>query len=136
MYTMNAVEFNDKIMKGHFKKIYPVIAEQIVARTGITSGKCIDLGGGPGMLGISLAKITNLNVTIYDLMPECVELADQNSMDNGVQDKVFALQGKAEEMPFDDNAIDLVVSRGSIFFWDDQEKGLSEVWRVLRPGGM
>ena len=38
-------------------------------------------------------------------------------------------------MPFPDDTVDLVVSRGSIFFWDDPAKGLSEVARVLRPGG-
>lgn len=38
-------------------------------------------------------------------------------------------------MPFPDNSVDLVVSRGSIFFWDDPVKGLQEVYRALRPGG-
>jgi ubiquinone/menaquinone biosynthesis C-methylase UbiE len=135
MYQMNAVEYNEKVMKGHFKKIYPVIASQIVERTGITSGVCIDLGGGPGMLGISLAKITDLKVTVYDLMPECVDLVPQNSLENGVSDRVDAIQGMAEDMKFEDNSVDLVVSRGSVFFWEDQKKGLSEVYRVLKPGG-
>ncbi len=135
MYQMNAVEYNEKVMKGHFKKIYPVIASQIVELTGITSGHCIDLGGGPGMLGISMAKITDLQVTIYDLMPECVALVPENSLANGVADQVNAIQGMAEDMKFADNSIDLVVSRGSVFFWEDQKKGLSEVYRVLRPGG-
>jgi SAM-dependent methyltransferase len=38
-------------------------------------------------------------------------------------------------MPLPDNSADLVVSRGSIFFWDSPAKGLQEVYRVLRPGG-
>ncbi len=135
MYQMDAVDFNENVMKGTFKKIYPVIASQIVECTGITSGHCIDLGGGPGMLGISLAKITELKVTVYDLMEDCVKLVPQNSIDNGVSDKVNAIQGMAEDMKFDDNTIDLVVSRGSIFFWEDQLKGLSEVYRILKPGG-
>jgi ubiquinone/menaquinone biosynthesis C-methylase UbiE len=41
----------------------------------------------------------------------------------------------AEDMPFPSNSVDLVVSRGSIFFWTDPSKGLQEVYRVLRPGG-
>jgi len=135
MYTMDAIEFNEKVMKGYFRKIYPVIARQIIERTGITSGHCIDLGGGPGMLGICLAVLSDLKITNYDLMPECVELVLQNSLDNGVIDRVKAIQGIAEDMKFDDNSIDLVVSRGSVFFWEDQKKGLSEVYRVLRPGG-
>jgi ubiquinone/menaquinone biosynthesis C-methylase UbiE len=132
---MNAAEFNEKIMKGHFRKIYPVIAAQIVERTGVASGRCIDLGGGPGMLGVCLAKISSLKVTVLDLMPECVELARENSREECVEDRVDAIQGVAEKLPFDDGSADLVVSRGSIFFWQDQAQGLAEVYRVLRPGG-
>jgi len=134
-YTMNAADFNEKIMKGHFRKIYPVVAAQIVERTGVTSGRCIDLGGGPGMLAVCMARITSLQVTVVDLMPECVGLARENSLEAGVADRVDAMQGRAEALPFDDGSIDLVMSRGSIFFWEDQQKGLAEVWRVLRPGG-
>jgi ubiquinone/menaquinone biosynthesis C-methylase UbiE len=132
---MNAAEFNEKIMKGHFRKIYPVIAGQIVERTGVTSGRCIDLGGGPGMLAVCIAKISSLKVTVVDLMPECVELARENSAEAGVGDRVDAMQGVAEALPFRDETVDLVVSRGSIFFWQDQARGLAEVFRVLRPGG-
>ena len=135
MYTMNAIEFNEKIMKGHFKKIYPVIARQIVQVTGITKGLCIDLGGGPGMLGISLAKITELKVIVYDLLEDCVKLVPLNSKENKVENRVNAIQGRAEDMTFPTNSVDLVVSRGSIFFWEDQQKGISEVYRILKPGG-
>ncbi len=135
MYQMNAIEYNEKIMKGHFKKIYPVIASQIVECTGVTSGHCIDLGGGPGMLGISIAKITDLKVTIYDLLADCVKLVPENAEANGVGKKVNAIQGVAEDIKFKDSSIDLVVSRGSIFFWEDQLKGLSEVYRILKPSG-
>lgn len=135
MYTFNSAEFNEKVMKGHFKKIYPVIARQILERTGMTSGRCIDLGGGPGMLAVELAKASALDVTVCDLTLECVALAKENSREHGVHERVSAVQGAAEKLPFEDNSADLVVSRGSIFFWEDQEKGLAEVYRVLRLDG-
>ena len=134
-YTFNATEFNEKMMKGQFKKIYPVIARQILERTGITSGRCIDLGGGPGMLAVELAKASALKVTVCDVTFECIALAKENSLEHGVEERVSAVQGAAEKLPFDDNSIDLVVSRGSIFFWEDQQQGLAEVFRVLRPSG-
>ena len=134
-YTFNATEFNEKMMKGQFKKIYPVIARQILERTGITSGRCIDLGGGPGMLAVELAKASALKVTVCDVTFECIALAKENSLEHGVEERVSAVQGAAEKLPFNDNSIDLVVSRGSIFFWEDQQQGLAEVFRVLRPSG-
>ena len=38
-------------------------------------------------------------------------------------------------LPFRDNSFDLVISRGSIFFWRDQSTALREIVRVLKPGG-
>jgi len=135
MYEMNAKEYNEKVMKGHFKKVYPLIASQILQLTKISEGKCIDLGGGPGMLGISMAEITNLDVVIYDLLPDCVQLAKENAAERNLSHRVTSKQGVAEDIQFSDNSIDLVISRGSIFFWEDQKKGISEVYRVLKPAG-
>ena len=53
-----------------------------------------------------------------------------------MSDKVSVLQGNAEQMPFGDNTVDLIVSRGSIFFWNDKSQGLREIYRVLKPGGI
>src|ERR1035437_3386281 len=135
MYEMNAKEYDEKVMKGHFKKVYPLIASQILQITKISEGKCIDLGGGPGMLGISMAEITNLEVVIYDLLPDCVQLAKENAAERNLSHRVTSRQGVAEDIQFPDNSIDLVISRGSIFFWEDQKKGISEIYRVLKSDG-
>jgi ubiquinone/menaquinone biosynthesis C-methylase UbiE len=42
----------------------------------------------------------------------------------------------AESLPFPDQTADIVVSSLSFHHWADQEKGLQEVARVLRPGGL
>jgi len=122
-------------MKGLFRKVYPCIARQILERTGVEEGHCLDLGGGPGMLGISMAEITHLHVVIYDLLPECIEEAQRNIEERNLWQRINTKQGRAENIDFPDNSMDLVISRGSIFFWEDQKKGLCEVYRVLKPGG-
>ncbi len=53
---VNVTQF-DQIAREIFAPIYPVIAEQIVRKTGITAGQCLDVGCG-GYLGMALAKIT------------------------------------------------------------------------------
>ena len=55
--------------------------------------------------------------------------------DKGLADRLLAIVGVAERLPLPDNSVDLLVSRGSIFFWDDPVQGLEEVQRVLRVGG-
>ena len=135
MMAMDARKYNERTMKGLFRKIYPVIAEQAIARTGIRSGLCIDLGGGPGMLGICVAEASDLHVVIVDPLPECIELAGENIAERQLAQRVTAQVGRAEALAFPDGSVDLVVSRGSIYFWDDQGRGLGEIFRVLRPGG-
>ena len=44
-------------------------------------------------------------------------------------------QAAAERLPFADASFDLVVSAMSFDHWADQELGLAECARVLRPGG-
>jgi ubiquinone/menaquinone biosynthesis C-methylase UbiE len=43
--------------------------------------------------------------------------------------------GSAESLPFPDDSADLVVSTLSFHHWSNQEAGLIEIARVLRPGG-
>jgi len=131
----DAVHFNDKIMKGVFAKIYPVIAEDLLNRCGIRSGLCLDLGGGPGMLAVRLAEISDLQVIVVDPVPECIELAEENAAEHGRCDQVSAQLGQAEKLNFAEGSVDLVVSRGSVYFWNDQAEGFREIYRVLRPGG-
>lgn len=135
MIAMNARQYNERTMKGLFRKIYPVIARQAIARTGIRTGLCIDLGGGPGMLGICIAEASDMQVVIVDPLPECIELARQNIAESRMIDRARAEIGRAEALPFPEGEVDLVVSRGSIYFWESQHQGLREILRVLRPGG-
>lgn len=43
--------------------------------------------------------------------------------------------GKAESLPLPDASVDLVLSTMSFHHWQDKEKALSEIGRVLRSGG-
>jgi ubiquinone/menaquinone biosynthesis C-methylase UbiE len=43
--------------------------------------------------------------------------------------------GKAEENPIESNSVNLVVTQSSFHEWEDQRKGLSESFRILKPGG-
>lgn len=43
--------------------------------------------------------------------------------------------GQAEDLPFADNTFDVVVSQFGLMFFEDRNAALSEMWRVLKPGG-
>ena len=44
-------------------------------------------------------------------------------------------EGLAEALPFEAETFDAVVSQFGLMFFDDRQRALQEMWRVLRPGG-
>lgn len=130
-----AAERMAKTAKTLFAPVYPAVARQIVEDTGIKEGICIDLGTGPGGLGIALAKGWNFKVYAVDINPFAVAIAQKNAVDAGVGDRFFPMFGDASDLPFKDNFADLVVSRGMIPFIDDLVPVFREAYRVLKKGG-
>lgn len=126
----------EKIVKGAFAPIYPVIAKQIVDKCQITRGNCIDVGCGSGPLSIMLAKITDLDIYAMDVLTKAIELLKDKIETEDLSKKIKPMLNDAESMPFDDGFADLVVSRGSMFFWNDKTKVFKEIYRVLKPNGM
>jgi SAM-dependent methyltransferase len=121
---------------GRFAPIYPALAQQITDDFGVTEGVCVDMGGGSGALSFALAEETDLTFYVLDIDPWAVRLCNYLAMEEDMMDRVRAIQADAQDMPFRDEYADIVVSRGSIFFWPDQLAGVREAYRILKPGGV
>lgn len=50
--------------------------------------------------------------------------------------RCFIQQGSADDIPHEDGVFDVVTAFETIFFWPSLEKCMSEVYRVLKPGGI
>ncbi|MBP2134033.1 ubiquinone/menaquinone biosynthesis C-methylase UbiE [Methanomicrobium sp. W14] len=135
MFDKEAAEKFDRIAKTDYEMVYPVIAGQIVEKTGLNEGLCVDLGSGPGSLAIAVARKTFFSVLSFDLSSSMSAVAMKNIIEAGLSDRVFAVTGNVEVIPFPDDSFDLAVSRGSMFFWKDKTAAFSEINRILRPGG-
>lgn len=130
-----AEEF-DEIADQVFFPIYPVIAQQIKEKTGKTKGICLDVGSGGGHLGLSLLKITELEMILLDKNEEALEIAQKRIADRDLEARASTLLGDVQKIPLNDGVCHLVISRGSLWFWEDQKKALEEIYRVLAPRGM
>lgn len=126
----------DLTAKIAFKKVYPAIARHVVAKYGITSGYCLDAGSGPGSMAIAMAQITDLTIISLDSEYRMTALAKKNIEKARLMHRIDAVTSNVCSVPFDDNYFDLIISRGSIFFWDDRPAALSELYRVLKPGSI
>jgi ubiquinone/menaquinone biosynthesis C-methylase UbiE len=110
------------------------VARRAVAMTG--RGEAVDLGCGPGQFAIELARRSpGLHVTGIDLSDEMLTQGRDNARRAGVAGRVSFRQGAAQQIPFPDASLDLVVSTLSLHHWSDPVVVLNEIARVLRPGG-
>jgi len=114
---------------------YPYVVQDVLKYCKPRNGFWVDLGAGKGQVAIPLIEATGNPVVMLDPKRESMAEGLEIAREKGLEDRLSAVVGVAEEMPFLDDSIDLLVSRGSIFFWDDPVQGLREVYRVLRPGG-
>jgi ubiquinone/menaquinone biosynthesis C-methylase UbiE len=118
-----------------FAPIYPVIARQIMDRCKIVEGLCLDVGTGPANLAIALAKITDLKTFAMDHSWHIFSMAEQNVKAAGLSDRIIPVVGDVHRMPFQDNIVSLVISRGSMRFWRNKPAAFREIHRILLPGG-
>lgn len=130
----NARSF-DTIAREVFAPIYPIIADQILKHTGISSGRCMDLGCGPGYLGLSVAKQSDMDVTFFDQSQHMLAIARENITARGLDERSRILLGNVTRIPIQEQSVDLAVSRGSVFFWERPSLAFTEINRILAPGG-
>lgn len=114
---------------------YSYVVKDVLKYCEPEKGFWVDLGAGKGQVAIPLIEATDNPVVMLDPNAEAMKEGLERARRQYLGNRLSAVVGVAEDMPFPDNSVDLVVSRGSIFFWDDRAQGLREVYRVLRPGG-
>jgi len=96
----------------------------------------LDLGSGGGAdVLIAARRVGPTGKAIgLDMTDEMLALARRNAAEAGIENAEFA-KGYIEDMPLPDASVDVVISNCVINLSADKRKVMSEVARVLRPGG-
>lgn len=115
--------------------IYPLLIQQWVDDYNLSVGLALDVGTGPGFLGLELSKITNMELYFIDQSEEAINTARNSFEAIHVDNNAAFISSDVRSLPLKDDFADFIMSRGSIWFWDEPEKGLAEIYRVLKPGG-
>lgn len=71
-----------------------------------------------------------------DASPKMVRAAERRFSSWIAEGRMAVRQGSAEELPWPDGEFDRALSVNSLFYWPDPARGLREIRRVLRPGGV
>ena len=148
MVKQREIETNEGIQDAFTVEIYDVsmrmmrdkgITEQElkgVFKAGIMSGHALEIGPGPGYLGLEwLKKTSGTRLTALDISENMLQIAQKNASEYDLSERVKYVKGNAEKLPFADNTFDAVFSGGSLHEWEHPIKTFNEIHRVLKPGG-
>ena len=94
--------------------------------------KILDDGAGAGFFTMILSALGH-DVTAVDYSEGMVERIILNTKERGLE--AAALRMDAQALSFEDGIFDAVVQRDVLWNLDDPARAVSEVYRVLRPGG-
>lgn len=121
---------------GNFDEVAKMIlsaGQDVVGAAAVGKGDdVLDVACGTGNAAIPAAERGG-TVTGLDITPELLEDAKKNAAQAGVE--ATWVEGDAEELPFDDESFDVVLSTFGCMFAPRHEVAAAEIARVLRPGG-
>jgi SAM-dependent methyltransferase len=96
----------------------------------------LDLGSGAGNDAFVARQLVGQagHIIGLDMTPAMIKKANENKQKLGYDNITFVL-GDIENMPLKDQSVDVVISNCVMNLVPDKEKGYSEVYRVMKPGG-
>lgn len=96
----------------------------------------LDIGCGTGYTPCVLAKVYRVAVSALDVNSKILGQTKSRVKEQGVSDKVTIVRGDACELPFPSDAFSVVVVESVLVHVWDRRRVFSEVYRVLKPGGV
>ncbi|MFC5196455.1 MULTISPECIES: bifunctional demethylmenaquinone methyltransferase/2-methoxy-6-polyprenyl-1,4-benzoquinol methylase UbiE [Bizionia] len=95
----------------------------------------LDIATGTGDLAIMLAQTNAKKIVGFDISSGMLEIGKQKVAHKNLDNKIDMVLGDSENMPFENNSFDAITVAFGIRNFETLEKGLSEIHRVLKPGG-
>lgn len=109
-----------------------------IEMSGVRKGQCVlDIAGGTGDLTYQLVKRVGDSGTVYlaDINAAMLAVGQDRLIDRGIINNVQYVQADAESLPFPDNYFDCITFAFGLRNVTHQADALSEIYRVLKPGG-
>lgn len=93
----------------------------------------LDVATGTGDLAIAIQKGTDAEITGYDLSQQMLNVGVDKIKKLNLDGKIKMIKGDAEHMPFENDQFDAVTAAFGVRNFENLEKGLSEMRRVVKP---
>ena len=97
--------------------------------------KILDIATGTGDLAINLVKTGAEQVIGLDISKGMLEIGKKKVADKGLDSTIEMIVGDSENLTFEDHTFDAVTVAFGVRNFENLEKGLAEIYRVLKPSG-
>ncbi|WP_081211894.1 bifunctional demethylmenaquinone methyltransferase/2-methoxy-6-polyprenyl-1,4-benzoquinol methylase UbiE [Salegentibacter sediminis] len=111
------------------KKVIALVAAQ-------NPDSILDIATGTGDLAIQMASIKAERIVGLDLSEGMLKVGRRKITAKNLDNRIEMIQGDSEALPFDDNTFDAITVAFGVRNFETLEKGLAEIYRVLKPGGL
>jgi len=137
LYDLYATRY-DNIKQNDPEQDYAYLAHPLMMQLESTDPLVLDVATGTGRLPLALCRHSLFEgyVIGIDASEGMLKVAKQQILAGGCDDMVTLLHRSAERLPFADGAFDVVTCLEALEFMPDPSAQLSEICRVLRPGGV
>ncbi len=95
----------------------------------------LDIATGTGDFALACLKLNPDKVTGIDISTEMLAVGREKIAKKKLQDKIELFEGDSEDIQFADNSFDAITVAFGVRNFQNLEKGLKEMNRVVRPGG-
>ncbi len=95
----------------------------------------LDIATGTGDLAIAMTQTGAEKIIGLDISPGMLEVGKKKILDKNLQDTIEMVVGDSEDLPFENNTFDAITVGFGVRNFENLEKGLAEIYRVLKPEG-
>ena len=98
--------------------------------------KILDVATGTGDFALAAMRLKNAMVTGVDISEGMLEIGQSKIEKKGLSGRIQMQKADSENLPFGDHLFDAVTVGFGVRNFENLGKGLAEIFRVLRPGGV
>ena len=95
----------------------------------------LDIATGTGDFAIEALSLNPKKIIGVDISEGMLSVGREKLIKKNLTDKIELISGDSEFLPFEDNFFDAVIVSFGVRNFENLEKGLSDMLRVLKPGG-
>jgi demethylmenaquinone methyltransferase / 2-methoxy-6-polyprenyl-1,4-benzoquinol methylase len=95
----------------------------------------LDVATGTGDFAVEALKLNPDKIIGIDISEGMLEVGRKKMKDRGYDSRIELISGDSENLPFEENKFDAVIVAFGVRNFENLEKGLAEMHRVLKPGG-